>query len=61
MVVSVGPLATQNCEPRQVRKEAAATVAACAGVWLALATALYSQFQKNVLPVSVSICPYDPT
>ena len=41
MVVSVGPLATRSCEPRQVRKEAAATTDACAGVWLARATALF--------------------
>jgi len=40
MVVSVGPLATQSCEPRQVRKEAAAAMEAGAGVWLVLTTTL---------------------
>ncbi len=40
MVASVGPLATRSCEPRQIRKEAAAAVDACAGVWLGLATTL---------------------
>ncbi len=37
----VGPLATRSCEPRQVRKEAAAAMDVCAGVWLARATTLY--------------------
>ncbi len=41
MVVSVGPLATRNCEPRQVRKEAAAAMDTCAGVWLARAATLF--------------------
>lgn len=31
----VGPSATIRCEPRQIRKEAAATTDSCAGVWLA--------------------------
>jgi len=29
-----------RCEPRQIRKEAAAAANVCAGVWLALATTL---------------------
>jgi len=41
MVVSVGPLATRSCEPRQIRKEAAAAADVCAGVWLARAAALF--------------------
>ncbi len=40
MVAGVGPLATRSCEPRQIRKEAAAAMDACAGVWLAPATTL---------------------
>ena len=39
MVVGVGPPATQNREPGQARKGAAAAVEACAGVWLALTAA----------------------
>ena len=35
MVVGVGPPATQNREPGQTRKGAAAAVDAGAGVWLA--------------------------
>lgn len=38
MVAHAGPLATLNCEPRQVRKEATAAVDVCAGVgtvWVA--------------------------
>ena len=35
MAVHVGPLATQNREPGQARKGAAAAVDGCAGVWLA--------------------------
>ena len=34
MVACIGPRATQNCEPRQARKGAAAAVDACAVVWL---------------------------
>ena len=34
MVGSIGPLATINREPGQVRKEAAVAVVLCAGVWL---------------------------
>ena len=48
MVVSVGPLATQSCEPRQVRKEAAAAAEVCAGVWLALAAALLLNLKSFV-------------
>lgn len=32
MVACAGPLATRNCESRQVRKEATAAVDVCAGV-----------------------------
>ncbi len=35
MASLVGPSATIRCEPRQIRKEAAATTDSCAGVWLA--------------------------
>ena len=31
---AVGPLATVDCEPRQVRKEAAVAIDSCAEVWL---------------------------
>ncbi len=38
MVARAGPLATRNCESRQIRKEATAAVDVCAGVgtvWVA--------------------------
>ena len=42
MVISVGPLATRNCELRQVRKEATAAMDVGAGVWLALIATLHN-------------------
>ena len=53
MVVCVGPLATRNCEPRQIRKEAAAAVDVCAGVWLARAATLYFVTQFTPIPPSI--------
>ena len=41
MVASMGPLATLDCEPRQVRKEATVTVDAGAEVWLVLAASIF--------------------
>ncbi len=38
MVTCSGSLATTNCEPRQVRKEATVTVTSGAGVWLGQVT-----------------------
>lgn len=40
MVARIGPLATENCEPGQAWKGAAAAVDSCAGVWLVRAAAL---------------------
>jgi len=51
MVAGVGPLAMLSCEPRQIRKEAAAAMDVCAGVRLARATTLLfiylAKVQKN--------------
>ena len=47
MVAHAGPLATLNCEPRQVRKEATAAVDVCAGVgtvWVASLYIIYRYF-----------------
>ena len=38
MVAGIGPFATIDCEPRQVRKEATVAVDAGAEMWLVLAT-----------------------
>ncbi len=43
MVGRVGPSATIHCEPRQIRKEAAAAADSCAGVWLAWFASLFSR------------------
>ena len=41
MVACIGPLATENCEPGQARKGAAAAVEPCAGVWLTRAASIF--------------------
>ncbi len=43
MASRVGPSATIRCEPRQIRKEAAAAADSCAGVWLAWFASLFSR------------------
>jgi len=47
MVAGVGPLAMLSCEPRQIRKEAAAAMDVCAGVRLARATTLLFNFYRS--------------
>ena len=61
MVASVGPLATLSCEPRQIRKEAAAAMDTCAGVWLAPATTLFSLkslTSNSLMPVILNLHVY---
>jgi hypothetical protein len=41
MVAFTGPLATRNCESRQVRKEATAAVDVCDGVGAVWAAAIF--------------------
>lgn len=48
MVGPIGPLATINREPGQVRKEAAVAVVLCAGVWLV-------GFTSSLLPAKLQV------
>jgi len=52
MVACTGPPATASCEPRQVRKEAAAVMDSCAGMWWVRAAFIssgkYKQWVKGL-------------
>ena len=48
MVARAGPLATRNCESRQVRKEATAAVDVCAGVGTVWVASIHYKYKIQV-------------